>query len=335
MNPQVSVILPVFNEEDNIVDCLRSIREQEAEPGAIEILLIDDDSTDRTRELAAPFDVRLIRNGARDCEVGKAIGIREARGDYLLFLDADNRLDEPGWVRKALALLESDPNLAGVQSWKFRYDRRHNAAVRYHALWGNTDPLVFYLGGQDHLRQYETAWRLTGEVREDTETHVLVRFRPDEMPTLGSQGFLTRRAYFREQLETFHHTEFFIHLAEQSPETTFGFLKCTVTHLAFDSVRDLRRMFSRNIRDYLRDSAKYRVRRYDLSFARMLRLLVITQTGVRPLWDAWCGYRRIRDGAWFLHAYLAWVVPWTYARRIFQSRVRGLVVRRALRLSQS
>lgn len=332
MEPSVSVIIPVYNEEDNIVDCLRSIRMQTLDATTVEILLIDDDSTDRTRDLAAPFNVRVIRNGAKDCEVGKAIGIGQARGRYLLFLDADNRLDTPDWIARAVALLDRDAHIAGVQSWKFRYDQNHNAAIRYHALWGNTDPLVFYLKGQDHLRQFSQTWDLVGRVVEDTDSHVRVRFEPRTLPTIGSQGFLTRRAYFREQLETFHHTEFFIHLIEQEPATTFAFLKCTVTHLAFDSVRDLRRMFSRNIRDYLRDSGKYPVRRYDLSPLRMLRLLLISQTGLIPLWDAWQGWRRIHDPAWFLHVYLGFVVPWTYARRIFQSRVRGSVMRRTMRI---
>ncbi|MDA0576807.1 MAG: glycosyltransferase [Verrucomicrobia bacterium] len=330
--PLVSVVIPVYNEEDNIVDCLRSIRTQTLAAQDVEILLIDDDSTDRTRERAAPFEARIVRNGAKDCEVGKAIGIGHARGRSILFMDADNRLDDDDWLARALALLDKDATIAGVQSWKFRYDHTHNAAIRYHALWGNTDPLVFYLGGQDHLRQYETAWTLGGEIVEDQPEYVRVRFSARRLPTIGSQGFLTRREFFKEQMETFHHTEFFIHVIDRAPETTFAFLKCTVTHLAFDSVRDLRRMFSRNIRDYLRDSGKYPVRRYDLSPWRMLRLLAITQTGIIPLWDAWQGYRRVPDRAWFLHAYLAFVVPWTYARRIWESRARAVVMRRALRL---
>jgi glycosyltransferase involved in cell wall biosynthesis len=330
MDTAVSVVIPVYNEEDNIVDCVRSIRTQRLDPATVEILLVDDDSTDRTLELARPFGVTPIRNGARDCEVGKAIGLRHARGRYILFLDADNRLDDPDWLTRAIGLLDARPHLAGVQSWKFRYDRAHNAAIRYHALWGNTDPMVFYLGGRDHLRQFEARWELAGTVVENAPDHVVVRFRPEELPTIGSQGFLTRRDYFTEQLETFHHTEFYIRRIEQDPETAFAFLKCTVTHLAFDSVGDLRRMFKRNIRDYLRDSGKYPVKRYDLTPGRLVRVLLITQTGLVPLLDAFAGWRRIRDPAWFLHVWLAFVVPWVYARRILGSGSRGAVIRRVL-----
>ena len=329
-HPLVSVILPVFNEEDNIGDCLRSIRGQDFDQRQVEVLLVDDHSTDRTLEIAAAFGVTVVPNGAKDCEVGKAIGIRHARGRYLLFIDADNRLDAPSWLTRAVRLLEGDNRIAGVQSWKFRYDRSFNAAVRYLSLWGNTDPLVYYLRGQDHLKQYENSWRLGGKVLEDAEDHVVVRFAAEAMPTLGSQGFVTRRSYFREQLSTFHHTEFFIHVVEQEPQTQFAFLKCTVSHLAFDSVRDLRRMFGRNIHDYLRDSGKYPVRRYGLSPLRMLRVLLTVETLAIPLWDAFRGFLRIPDPAWFLHVYLGFVVPWTYANRIWKSRARSLVLRRVV-----
>lgn len=322
-SPLVTVIIPTFNEEGRLGDCLRSIFAQDYPGHLMEVLIVDDRSTDKTLDVARAFPVRIIPNGAKDCEVGKALGINQAGGDLLLFIDADNRLVEKDWLRKAVSILQEHPTVAGVQSWKFTYSRGSNNANRYHALWGNTDPLVYYLRRQDHLRQCDERWNLIGNVEQDTPEYVRVHFPAEELPTLGSQGFLTRKRYFTEPLATFHHTEFFIHLVEQAPETSFVFMKSSVTHIPFKSFRQLQRMFFRNLGDFLRDSRKYPIRRYSLSPLRMLRVLLITQTLVRPLFDAIRGFVAIRDPAWFIHVYLSLIVPWIYLRRLIADRRLG------------
>jgi glycosyltransferase involved in cell wall biosynthesis len=310
------VIIPVYNEELRLGDCLRSIFEQTYPVSQLEVLIIDDCSTDKTLDIAGNFPVQVITNGAKDCEVGKALGINQASGDFLLFMDADNRLVDKNWLGKAVRLLLNDPEIVRVQSWKFTYSRDAGVANRYHALWGNTDPLVYYLQRQDHVRQYDRCWSLTGRILTDMPEYVCVCFQAAEMPTLGSQGFLTRRVYFAESLPTFHHTEFFIRLVKQLPRAYFVFLKTPVTHLPFSSFRSLQRMFSRNLGDFLRDSNKYKIQRYSLSWPRMLKVLLITQTIIRPLYDATRGFWAIHDPAWFIHVYLSLVVPWIYLRQL-------------------
>lgn len=314
--PLVSVIIPTYNEERRLGGCLQSIFAQDYPAESLEVLIVDDNSTDKTLEIARAFPVHIIPNGAKDCEVGKALGINQARGEYLLFIDADNRLVDKGWLDKAVRILLENPTVAGVESWKFAYSKDANVANRYHALWGNTDPLVYYLRRQDHLRQCDQQWNLIGRVEQDTPEYVSVYFSDWDMPTLGSQGFLTRRRYFTTPLATFHHTEFFIHLVEQEPEINFVFLKTTVAHIPFKSLRQLQRMFFRNLGDFLRDSRKYPIQRYSLSPLRMLRVLFITQTILRPLYDALRGFFVIRDPAWFIHVYLSLIVPWIYLRRL-------------------
>src|ERR1700675_3103583 len=104
--PVVSVIVPARNEEASLGDCLHSLVAQSGV--AFEIIVVDDHSTDRTREIAKSFHtVQVIEAGPLpDGWTGKnnavATGARDARGEWLLFTDADT-LHLPGSLARALA----------------------------------------------------------------------------------------------------------------------------------------------------------------------------------------------------------------------------------------
>jgi len=104
--PEVSVLIPARNEEANLGTCLRSLIAQKGVD--FEILVVDDESTDRTREIALSFPgVRLIQAQAlRPGETGKcnalATGSQQARGEWLLFTDADT-VHLPGSLAGSLA----------------------------------------------------------------------------------------------------------------------------------------------------------------------------------------------------------------------------------------
>lgn len=89
----VSVIVPARNEEACLGDCLQSLTAQSGV--AFEIMVVDDHSTDRTREIAMSFPgVRVIEAGPLpDGWTGKnnavTTGARQAQGEWLLFTDAD------------------------------------------------------------------------------------------------------------------------------------------------------------------------------------------------------------------------------------------------------
>lgn len=116
----IAVVIPAYNEEVNIVDCVRSVLASEL-PDAVElqVWVADDQSSDRTLALAAalmPTDARLrvLRVPPRPTEqlwLGKnwaCVQVTEAIGetvDYLLFIDADVRL-APGAIGAALTLAD-------------------------------------------------------------------------------------------------------------------------------------------------------------------------------------------------------------------------------------
>src|SRR5882762_1917063 len=108
--PTVSVMVPARNEETCLGACLESLVAQTGV--AFEIIVVDDHSTDRTREIAQSFPgVRVLGAGPLpEGWTGKnnavTAGAREARGQWILFTDADT-VHLPGSLARALAEAEA------------------------------------------------------------------------------------------------------------------------------------------------------------------------------------------------------------------------------------
>jgi glycosyltransferase involved in cell wall biosynthesis len=106
-DPTVSVIVPARNEEASLKTCLESLLAQENV--AFEIIVVDDHSTDRTREIAALFLENKIRTieaaplpaGWTGKNNAVAAGAKVARGQWLLFTDADT-IHLPGSLARSI-----------------------------------------------------------------------------------------------------------------------------------------------------------------------------------------------------------------------------------------
>lgn len=86
----VSIIIPVYNEERVIADCIRSLQKQSYKN--FEIIVVDDGSSDRTVEIVKSFEgfgVRLLRQKHKGPGVARNLGARYAKGKILSFPDAD------------------------------------------------------------------------------------------------------------------------------------------------------------------------------------------------------------------------------------------------------
>lgn len=95
----VSVVVPVYNGARCLPRCLESLQHQ-THP-RVEIIVVDDGSTDGTPDLVKP-PVRLLRTGGRKGPgVARNIGARAAGGEVLFFTDADV-VTPPDWIAKAL-----------------------------------------------------------------------------------------------------------------------------------------------------------------------------------------------------------------------------------------
>jgi glycosyltransferase AglE len=115
VQPMVSVIVPVYQGERHIGDCIRSVLAQDYPSGRFEVIVVDNGSTDASVATARAFDrVRvLIESETRSSYAARNRGIRNASGEILAFLDSDC-VAEPNWLRNAVhALNEQAAELIG------------------------------------------------------------------------------------------------------------------------------------------------------------------------------------------------------------------------------
>jgi len=84
----VSVVLATLNEEKNLSDCLNSVKDL-----ADEIIIFDENSTDKTREIAQKFKAKVFQTKHEPVfHITKNKAIAMAQSDWILQLDADERL---------------------------------------------------------------------------------------------------------------------------------------------------------------------------------------------------------------------------------------------------
>src|SRR6266542_2149387 len=87
----VSIVIVCYNQARYLREAIQSALAQTF--ADIEVLVVDDGSTDNTRDVALSFPrVRYIHQGNQGLAAARNTGIRETTGPYLLFLDADDRL---------------------------------------------------------------------------------------------------------------------------------------------------------------------------------------------------------------------------------------------------
>lgn len=111
-NLSVSIVIPVYNEADQLADCLRAIAAQSVRP--LEVLVVDNNSTDGTAAIAASFPfVRVLSEPRQGVVHARSTGFDAARGDIIARIDADSRLPA-GWVATVRALFVAESELDAV-----------------------------------------------------------------------------------------------------------------------------------------------------------------------------------------------------------------------------
>jgi len=131
-------VIPAYNEESYIKDCIKSLQIQSFTP--LEIIVVDDGSTDRTVAVCKALGVKVLRQSHKGPGAARNFGARVAKGNILVFADADmvfdrlyvEKLVEPIIKGEAIAtchwgekVLNWDNPWARCQTWYFSLPDRH------------------------------------------------------------------------------------------------------------------------------------------------------------------------------------------------------------------
>lgn len=142
---KLSFVIPAYNEEDLIGQCLDSILKQAVRvgPNDIEIIVVNNVSTDRTREVVMSFPgVIVVDEPKKGLVNARQAGFLASSGDLIANVDADTMLT-PGWIDKVLEEFSKNQNLVALSGPCIYYDlsKTHNFLVR----------VYYYVGYLSHI----------------------------------------------------------------------------------------------------------------------------------------------------------------------------------------
>lgn len=332
--PTISVVIATHNSSRTIKRCLQSIRRQRYPQDNIEIIIADGASKDETHSIASGYNVRWIAvdPAKQSAEYNKATGISHAKNEILAMIDHDNVLPHNLWFQNMVQPFLEQKDVVGVETLRYHYDPRTSLLDRYFALFGAGDPLVWYMGKADRLSYIYDSYQASGFIKDCAGGYSMVRFQPENMPTVGANGFLVRRIILMKYAKTspgiYFDMDVNIDLILKGYDT-FAFVKDSILHLTgYGSVWDFLKRRMLFIGQYQRGRDKMSdkpIRRYGiLSSKDIFRLglsILICATIVIPLIDSLRGFRKIRDGAWFLHPFLSFSFVVIYSWVIIKHQI--------------
>lgn len=111
-DPIITLVIPAFNESKMIARTFPYIKELDYDPELLELILVDNGSTDGTPEVAGTFGFRVIYAPGKTIAQMRNLGARNGKGDLIAFLDADC-IACSEWFRKGVSHL-ADPGICAV-----------------------------------------------------------------------------------------------------------------------------------------------------------------------------------------------------------------------------
>ncbi len=126
---KLSFVIPAHNEEQYIGKCLDSIFGGMGNDPDIEIIVVNNNSTDKTRKVAARYPrVRIVDEPKRGANSARQAGYLAAKADLIANVDADTMLTS-GWIENALHAFEKNPKLVCLSGPFIYYDLPKNIRV--------------------------------------------------------------------------------------------------------------------------------------------------------------------------------------------------------------
>lgn len=188
--PTISVIIPAYNEQDNLTKLFASLDRQTYPKDKIEYLFVNDHSTDKSEQIAKMFGAKIINVETHDIELNKGIGMHAAINKYIYWLDADMELYGLDYWQQLVLPLEENPQLIGSFTNEFSLAKGLPWESRSLLRYISYDPLQ-----RDPVYQYFSE-SINSCVVDTTDKYELCKFKSGKIPPCG------RMMYNRTKLLT-------------------------------------------------------------------------------------------------------------------------------------
>lgn len=293
---KLSIILPTYNNQKTLEECLKSLFNQDLSKKNYEVLLIDGGSTDATLKIAKKYPVKIVNNVKRSEEPARILGIQKAQGEIIGFIDADNVLMGRNFLKKMLAPFDDSKIIFGdTLYWGYR--KKDKIRVRYQVLIGGDDPLATYLGLYSRWCFFTNNWTAFPYKSQKEEGYIKVSLLDKELiPAMGSNGFFIRTKILRKFVkDTFIHSDLIYKLVNQG-YNCFAKVDAEIVHNQPTFFKNKIRRILRRQRKEVEIKYNYGVTNKKIIFLGIRSLLFIP-----IVYDVCKGFMRKRDIAWVFH----------------------------------
>jgi len=116
---KISVVIPVYNEEDRIEKCLQALVKQTQIPD--EIIIVDNNCTDNSIKIAQKYPVRIIKEKKQGISYARNAGFDAAKYEIIGRIDSDTVL-QPHWVKIVKETFQEHPEYLAISGPLFFYD---------------------------------------------------------------------------------------------------------------------------------------------------------------------------------------------------------------------
>lgn len=149
----ISVIIPAYNVETFLVQCLENLLFQSYHN--LEVIVIDDGSTDNTADLARRFtDVKYLYQNNQGVSVARNAGIDAASGEYIHFMDADDLVNLDFYEKMAEAAIAADADMACC-GFEFERFPSQSQKIEHTLLVSTTEDKILHT----NIASYGACWR--------------------------------------------------------------------------------------------------------------------------------------------------------------------------------
>lgn len=212
MQPTVSIVITTKNAEKFIGECLRAIKRQNYPQNKIEIIVVDNFSTDKTATIAREYTKGVYQMGP-ERSAQRNFGLQIAKGKYLFYLDADMTVGSVV-ISKCVEKMEKEPNVSGLYVIEIVTGESYWSRVRRFER-GFYDATVIdcvrFVRASDFraVRGFDTTmtgpedWDFDKKIRERGKVALIKEPIYHDETEFDIRKYLTKKEYYARSFETY------------------------------------------------------------------------------------------------------------------------------------
>lgn len=211
----VSIILATFNSASTLEKVLVSIGKQSYPLSCLELIVVDGGSTDNTRNIAQSYGCRIIDNPKTLPGWAKYFGYTLARGEYAMFLDSDEVIEDSQSIERKIVVMKENPSVHAVTGSGYRNPKNYSFLNQYINEFGDPFSFFYYRQSKDCRYFISQMKRLYPCVKETDDYLILNFLKEENLPLLefGAMGGIVDLVYLKSHApEIIHNPALIPHL---------------------------------------------------------------------------------------------------------------------------